>query len=221
MRLRPLARGIALIAMMLLVACERGARSMYVQPKNVPYSYSRLFSGGQSARPMVPNTIPAAGDDFAGTSSGRVGVLTIPPTLPVVTPVLTKGNSAPLRWPPSLADIPVEVTGDLMRRGRERYNIYCAPCHGLSGNGKGQIVQRGYPAPETLHSDRLRGANDAFFYAVITRGYGIMFPYASYLRPNDRWAIVAYIRALQLSRHAPASMVPPARLRNLRPEGDS
>lgn len=208
-------------AVALLSACEKGARSMYNQPKNLPYSYSRLFPGGQSARPLVEHAIAAAGDNFAGTSSGRKGRLAVPPEPEVVTPILeSKGSGSPT-WPPSLNGVPVPVTADLLRRGRERYNIYCAPCHSLSGDGDGQVPRRGYPRPETFHSDRLRGAPNRFFYGVITRGYGIMFPYAAEIVPRDRWAIVAYIRALQLSRHAPLAMVPPARRPNLDEEGPS
>lgn len=209
------------VAAALLGGCEKGARSMYNQPKNLPYSYNRLFPGGQSARPLVDHAIAAAGEDFAGTSSGRRGVLQVPPAPPVVTPILNDRHAPPPKWPPSLDDVPVAVTADLLRRGQGRYNIYCSPCHSLSGDGDGQVPRRGYPAPETFHSDRLRGAPNHYFYDVITRGYGIMFPYAAQLAPGDRWAIVAYIRALQLSRHAPLAMVPPARRHNLDKEDHS
>jgi mono/diheme cytochrome c family protein len=101
---------------------------------------------------------------------------------------------------------PPPATPAFVARGRERYDIYCSPCHGLAGNGDGVIVRRGFPAPPSYHSNRLRAAPGAHFFDVITRGYGVMYSYASRISPSDRWAIVAYIRALQLSRHAPADV---------------
>jgi mono/diheme cytochrome c family protein len=95
---------------------------------------------------------------------------------------------------------PPAVDARLLARGRGRYDIFCAPCHGLSGNGDGMIVQRGFPAPPSYHSPRLRAASAQHIFDVITSGYGIMYPYAARLEPHDRWAIVAYIRALQQSQ---------------------
>jgi mono/diheme cytochrome c family protein len=94
------------------------------------------------------------------------------------------------------------LTKALLVRGRQRFDIYCAPCHGRSGDGAGMVVQRGFPAPPSYHTDRLRHAADSHFYQVISDGYGVMYPYADRVTPHDRWAIVAYIRALQLSQHA-------------------
>ena len=94
------------------------------------------------------------------------------------------------------------VTRDLLRRGEERFNIYCAVCHGATGSGDGMIVQRGFPQPSSFHDDRLRQAPVGHFVDVISRGYGVMYSYASRVRPDERWAIAAYIRALQLSQHA-------------------
>src|SRR5205823_15043450 len=87
-------------------------------------------------------------------------------------------------------------------RGRQRFEINCSPCHGRTGQGNGMIVQRGFPAPPSYHIDRLRQAPVGHFYDVITQGYGIMYSYAERVAPADRWAIAAYIRALQLSQHA-------------------
>lgn len=97
---------------------------------------------------------------------------------------------------------PPEVTSALLERGRERFGIFCAPCHGLTGEGNGMIVQRGFPPPPSFHSDRLRSAPASHFLHVIANGYGVMYSYASRVEPADRWAIIAYVRALQLSRHA-------------------
>jgi mono/diheme cytochrome c family protein len=97
---------------------------------------------------------------------------------------------------------PLPVNPALLSRGQERYGIYCAPCHGRAGDGQGMIPERGFPPPPTYHSDRLRAAPDRHFYDVISHGYGVMFSYASRVAPEDRWAIIAYIRALQLSQNA-------------------
>ncbi len=102
---------------------------------------------------------------------------------------------------------PLPPTAALLQRGRERFDIYCAPCHGRSGYGDGMVVRRGFPAPPSYHTDALRHAPDSHFYQVITHGYGVMYPYAARVSPRDRWAIVAYIRALQLSQHAPRDVL--------------
>jgi mono/diheme cytochrome c family protein len=99
------------------------------------------------------------------------------------------------------------VTEALLARGRERFGIFCAPCHGLAGDGDGVIVMHGFPAPPSYHIDRLLAAPAQHFYDVMTNGYGVMYSYADRVPPDDRWAIAAYIRALQLSRHAPAEDV--------------
>ncbi len=97
------------------------------------------------------------------------------------------------------------VTPELLERGRQRFEIYCSVCHGLAGYGDGPVVQRGFPAPPSYHIDRLRQAPNQHFYDVITHGYGVMFSYAQRVGPADRWAIVAYIRALQASQNMPAT----------------
>lgn len=103
---------------------------------------------------------------------------------------------------------PGPVDRATLERGKEQFEAFCAPCHGTNGKGRGVIVQRGFPTPPSYHIPRLRQASDAHFYDVITHGYGVMYPYASRIRPPDRWAIVAYIRALQLSRNARLQDVP-------------
>lgn len=115
------------------------------------------------------------------------------------------------RAPPA-GSVPIHSEGEpqqpavslsLLQRGRERFDIYCAPCHGESGHGDGMVVERGFPAPPSFHTDVLRKAPDSHFYDVISHGYGVMYPYSDRIAPADRWAIVAYIRALQLSQNAP------------------
>jgi mono/diheme cytochrome c family protein len=100
------------------------------------------------------------------------------------------------------------VTAELLERGRERFGIFCQPCHGAGGDGNGIIVQRGMPSPTSYHDARLRAADDQYLFDVITNGHGAMYSYAARVPPQDRWAIVAYIRALQLSRHAAIDDVP-------------
>ena len=128
-----------------------------------------------------------------------------------------KDGSAALRPPPGTVPVdadlspvpdalPREVPLAVVTRGRERYDIFCAPCHSPVGDGEGMIVQRGFPRPPSFHDPGLIAAPDRHFYDVITHGYGVMFPYAARVPPADRWAIVAYIRALQLSQHAPAAL---------------
>jgi mono/diheme cytochrome c family protein len=102
------------------------------------------------------------------------------------------------------------MTAALVARGRERYEIYCSPCHGLDGRGRGMVVERGFPQPPSYLEPRLVGAPGEHFYDVITKGYGVMFSYASRVSPRDRWAIVAYVRALQLSQHASLTQAPDA-----------
>jgi mono/diheme cytochrome c family protein len=103
---------------------------------------------------------------------------------------------------------PPPVTMALLERGRERYAIDCSPCHGLSGYGDGIIVSRGFPAPPSYHQPRLRQASAGHMVDVITHGFGVMYPYAARVEPRDRWAIAAYLRALQLSQGARVAEVP-------------
>ncbi len=107
-----------------------------------------------------------------------------------------------------ITEFPIPITRAVLERGQERFNIYCSVCHGRTGEGNGMIVQRGFPPPPSYHIDRLRKAPVGHLFDVMTRGYGVMYSYASRVEPSDRWAIAAYIRALQLSRHATLDDVP-------------
>lgn len=100
------------------------------------------------------------------------------------------------------------VTARLLNRGREQFDVFCAPCHDRAGTGRGMIVRRGMPQPPGLQDQRLRAADDQHFYDVISNGYGVMYAHGDRIRPRDRWAIVAYIRALQLSQHAAVADLP-------------
>jgi len=104
--------------------------------------------------------------------------------------------------------MPFPVTMKLLQRGRERFDIFCAPCHSVAGDGDGIVVERGFPAPPTYHQPALRAASDRHIYDVITDGYGAMYSYAARVPPADRWAIVAYVRALQYARNAPVAELP-------------
>jgi mono/diheme cytochrome c family protein len=105
---------------------------------------------------------------------------------------------------------PPAVDAAFLQRGQERYQIFCTPCHGAAGFGDGMVVARGFPAPPSYHTARLRAAPAQHFFDVITNGYGVMYSYTARVPPRDRWAIVAYIRALQLSQRAQVASVPDA-----------
>jgi len=122
---------------------------------------------------------------------------------PVKPPAHTVARDEPLHPPPA-----PPVTMALLQRGQQRFDIYCSPCHGRFGDGNGMIVQRGFPHPPSYYSDTLRNASNQLFYDVITDGYGVMYSYADRVEPADRWAIIAYIRALQSSASASLSDVP-------------
>ena len=167
------------------MALASGCRQdMHVQPRYEPLGPSKFFNDGRAARPPVPGTIAR-------------GHLRINEHL-----YTGKINGVPVDA------FPFPITRHDLDRGRERYNIYCAPCHDFTGNGRGTIVQRGFPAPPSYHIDRLRNAPAGHFFDVMTNGYGTMYSYADRVSPEDRWRIAAYIRALQLSEHASVNDVP-------------
>jgi mono/diheme cytochrome c family protein len=127
---------------------------------------------------------------------------------PLVGPAQTPGGVVAFD---AHAEPAPNVTLALIQRGRERYTIYCAPCHSPIGDGRGMIVSRGFPPPPSYHAERLRAAMPQHFYDVITQGFGAMYSYAERVPPRDRWAIVAYIRALQLSQGGAAAVAPQER----------
>jgi mono/diheme cytochrome c family protein len=185
---------IALLLASTLAGCERAKQDMYDQPRYKTYAASSLFADGASARPLPPGTVPHAQGAFSDSTGGRVGAAAVRQAL--------QAEAAQA--------MPYPVDMQLLRRGQERFSIYCLPCHSPAGDGDGMVVRRGFPSPPSFHSERLRGVPDRHIYDVITHGYGIMYPYADRVEPQDRWAIVAYIRALQLSQHAPVASLPPA-----------
>lgn len=210
------AKAALLLVLSLLGGCEQSMHDMYAQPKYKPLEPSPLFADGNSARTPPPGSVPMAQGAGADTASGRRGQMTLAPDPGPALPLDAQGRSL------AQGDVderryanPLPVTMTLLERGQQRFDIYCAPCHGRSGNGDGMIARRGFPAPPSYHTDRLRNAPDSHFYQVISDGYGVMYPYADRISPHDRWAIVAYIRALQLSQHAPRDRLTPQDLARL------
>jgi mono/diheme cytochrome c family protein len=155
---------------------------MQDQPKYKPLAPSRFFSDGKSARQLVDGTAPYSPEGKAA---------------PPITD-LSK-----------MTTLPFTLTPQVMDRGQGRFNIYCSPCHGRLGYGNGMVVQRGFRAPPSYHIDRLRQAPLGHFYDVMANGFGAMSSYADKVAPDDRWAVAAYIRALQLSQHATINDAPP------------
>lgn len=179
-----------LVILCTLTACRR---DMFEQPKSDPLGTSHFFSDGADSRPIPPHTV-ARGDLDVNQAfyTGKVG-----------TNLVTT--------------FPIKITRAVLERGRQRYDIYCLPCHGTTGDGNGIVVARGFPAPPSYHIARLRNAPIGHFFDVMTHGYGVMYSYAQRVSPEDRWAIAAYVRALQLSEHATLADVPTnetARLQN-------
>jgi mono/diheme cytochrome c family protein len=206
-------RLLLVLAMLLLLAgCEKAAQNMYNQPKYKPLAASSLWADGQSARPTEPGTVARSAGVIAGTSSGRLGEPALPesagPVYPVDETGQVKANLGPGSLRPPLVANPLPIILATLERGRERFDIYCSPCHSRAGDGDGMVVRRGFPSPPSYHTARLRNAPDAHFYSVITNGYGAMYSYADRVDARDRWAIVAYIRALQLSQNARVADVP-------------
>jgi len=179
-------RWVAILALLLL--CAGCRQDMHVQPRYNPYDPARFFNDGQSARLPVAGTVPR-------------GELTLGANELLYT---GKVNG-------QIADVfPFPVTRKFLERGRDQFDVFCAPCHGLSGDGDGMIVQRGFARPPSYHLERLRAAPAGHFFDVITNGVGTMYAYGYRVPPRDRWAITAYIRALQLSRQASISDAPRA-----------
>lgn len=180
---RTLWGGLALLALV-LGGCRQ---DMHNQPKAKTYSKSEFFKDGANARPLPAYTVEyhRARENEALYTGLTNGLLVT--QLPA----------------------PLTLTRELLQRGRERYEIHCAVCHGLTGEGNGEVVRSGFPAPPSYDGARLRNAPLGHFYDVMTNGYGAMYSYASRVETNDRWAIAAYIRALQLSRQILARELPP------------
>jgi hypothetical protein len=172
------------LCLLILILSAGCRQDMADQPKYKPLDSSTFFEDSQSARALLPGTVPRGYlREDAHLYTGKSGEDLVE-TFPFV------------------------VTNEILVRGQERYNIYCAPCHSRIGDGRGMIVRRGYKQPSSFHVDRLREAPVGYFFDVITNGFGTMPNYANQISPQDRWTIVAYLRALQLSQHAKLEDVP-------------
>ncbi len=183
----------ALIVVIIVALTGSACRQdMHDQPKYTPLRSTAFFGDVRSARPLVAGTV-ARGQlhEDAFLETGKIG------------------NA-------DATIFPFPVDGAVMARGRERFEIFCAPCHGRTGTGDGMVVQRGYRRPPTYHDDRLRNAPIGHFVDVIANGFGAMPDYSDEVNARDRWAIAAYIRALQLSQHAQLADVPANRREGLR-----
>jgi len=174
---------------LLLSAC---GRNMYDQPRAEAYEASPFFADGAASRPLPEGTVSRERGAF--------------------DPVYLTGQDAT----GLVAELPVELTGELLLRGQERYNIYCAACHNYNGDGRGMIVQKGFPQPTSFHEQRLLDAPVGYTFNAVTNGFGRMYSYASRIPVEDRWAIAAYVKALQLSQNATVDDVPAEVLNELR-----
>jgi cytochrome c5 len=180
MRNRPSLFAIAALCGLLFAGCDNTLRQdMANQPRQNPLSPSEFFADGRSQRPAVENTVVRG--------SVQDDSLFVP-----------KYSNA----------FPLPISEELLQRGQQRYGIFCTPCHGIQGDGLGMVAMRGMKHPPSYHQDRLRQVPNGYLYDVITNGFGAMYGYSAQIPPRDRWAIVAYLRALQLSRNAPVGQLP-------------
>ena len=170
------------VVLLLGVLISACGLNMYDQPKAEVFEASPYFADGASVRPLIEGTV--------SRSRG------------LVDPAYYSGQG--------LTDLPFPVTMEVLQRGQERYNIYCSPCHNFNGDGLGLIVQKGMVQPRSFHDPGVRPLPVSYFYSAITNGFGRMYPYASRIPPEDRWAIAGYIKALQLSQNASEADVPDA-----------
>jgi len=172
---------------------------MQDQPRYKAYKQSDFFADKRASRDQVENTV--ARGQLHDNKAFYTGKIDNPnPNAAVQTTTDASGNTLVASFPNDIDEFPVPVTKELVERGQDRFNIYCIVCHGPVGKGDGMVVRRGFPQPPTYHDDRLRNAPVGHFFDVITNGWGKMNSYAYQVPPADRWAIVAYIRALQLSQ---------------------
>jgi len=166
---------VVFVCLLVTTACRQ---DMHDQPKYRPLRATPFFADGASARPHVEGTVPR------GALNADQAFFT------------GKNGNTPV------AELPFAVDEQVLNRGQERYNIFCTPCHDATGTGRGMVVQRGYRQPPSFHDERLRNSPAGYFFDVMTSGFGAMPDYRAQISAQDRWAIVAYIRALQLSQHA-------------------
>jgi mono/diheme cytochrome c family protein len=189
------ALAVCLLSLTALAGCRQ---NMHNQNKLEPYEASTFFADGQGSRQLPAGTVPrnAYGEEIAPYTG-----LVVAPAPPMQMSQTSQAMSV----------TPPPVTMALLKRGQERYNIFCSPCHGRTGDGLGMIVRRGYKQPPSFHDPRLRSAPADHFVTTMTEGFGVMPSYAEEVSPADRWAIAAYIRALQYSQNARLADIPAGR----------
>lgn len=192
--MKPLAlRNVGIVVMVIVIA---GCTDMYDGARMKPLEHSRFYADGLSARPIPEGTVPRGHQRldsllYHGKVNGK------------------------------LADVfPFVVTGEDLVRGKDRYGVFCSPCHGGLGDGNGMIVQRGFPRPNSFHADSIRVKTAGYYFDVITHGFGRMYSYAPSVPVEDRWKIIAYIRALQLSRMVPVTDLTQAEMESLQKNND-
>src|SRR5437773_3420565 len=199
----------------MLTGCRR---DMQDQPKAIAYRENSFYKDGTGSRPLVEGTV-ARGylrEDRAlylgkKPATGNAQNAGAPAPAPANQANTANSNSASALYPDDVETFPFAMTKDDVTRGQERYNIYCSVCHGMTGYGDGMVARRGFnkPAPANYHQDRLRQAPVGHFFDVMTNGWGAMPTYASQVPVEDRWRIIAYIRALQLSQMPPGASLSP------------
>ncbi len=172
---------LALVAVLLLAGC---GRNMAEQPRVGPLQATPFFADGSGNRPLLD-----------GTVSRERGA---------IDPVFFTGQQGGML----VNELPIEVTFELLLRGQERYDIFCSMCHGYTGAGDGMVVRRGFPQPVSFHEQRLLDASVGYYFNAMTNGFGRMYSYAGRIPAEDRWAIAAYVKALQLSQNASIDDVP-------------
>jgi hypothetical protein len=188
------------LAAFALTGCRQ---DMHDQPRLKPLQPTALWSDGRGSRPLVEGTVARGQlrldrELYAGRKRGAVQQVQVP--VPQ-----GGGGAAPAIDPSYVTEFPFPITRQVLERGRDRYNIFCTPCHAYTGSGRGMIVQRGLTPPPAFGIERLRQAPVGHFFDVITNGYGAMYSYASRIPVDDRWAIVAYVRVLQYSQSVPVN----------------
>lgn len=183
-------RWLVVLALFMAIGCEgttdieRLRQEMYNQSRFEPLEKNTFFADNRASRPWIKGTVARGhlridAHLYTGMVDGK----------PAET-------------------FPFPITRDVILRGQERYNIYCSPCHGYEGDGRGMVVRRGMKQPPSYHIERLQNETPGYFFDVMTNGFGAMYSYASRIKPRDRWAIIAYIQALQLSQNATLDDVP-------------
>lgn len=197
---------------LLLGGCRQ---DMHNQPKYRPLRSSDFFADGQASRPLVAGTVARGNlrEDwrFYTGKASKGGPAPLPGTAPQPSATSSAPGASGQQVPHLrgyLEVFPFPITRQVLDRGQDRYNAFCTPCHDHVGTGQGMVVRRGYRRPPSFHIDRLREAPVGYFFDVITNGFGAMPDYAAQILPQDRWAIIAYLRALQLSQQAPLTLVP-------------